>query len=239
VNSWQTNAAATFATLFIHGVIIYFAIVGWQLTNPVIHKTPKIEFVKAELVSLKVTEAPKPKVVKPKPAPPKPKQVTPPPAVKKEPALTPALKVDDKTKPKDIDKGALQREQVKRMQELLAEEAAQQLANEQSQQQLEEDEVITNSYIAIIVQTITNRWSRPPSARNGMEVTVAMQLTPNGQVVDASVIKSSGDSVFDRSAIRAIKQIEQFPEIKNMPNRVFEAEFRNMKLVFRPEDLLL
>jgi colicin import membrane protein len=122
---------------------------------------------------------------------------------------------------------------------LLAEEAAQQLANEQSQQQLEEDEVITNSYIAIIVQTITNRWSRPPSARNGMEVTVAMQLTPNGQVVDASVIKSSGDSVFDRSAIRAIKQIEQFPEIKNMPNRVFEAEFRNMKLVFRPEDLLL
>ncbi|MFT4998952.1 MAG: hypothetical protein ACI8RO_002308, partial [Flavobacteriales bacterium] len=77
MSSWQTNTAAIFTTLFIHGVIIYFTIVGWQLTNPVIHKTPKIEFVKAELVSLKATEAPKPKVVKPKPAPPKPKQITP------------------------------------------------------------------------------------------------------------------------------------------------------------------
>jgi colicin import membrane protein len=238
VSSWQTNTAAIFTTLFIHGVIIYFTVVGWQLTNPVIHKTPKIEFVKAELVSLKATEAPKPKVVKPKPAPPKPKQITPPPEVKK-PALTAELKVDDNSKPKAIDKGALQREQIKRMQELLTQEAAQQLADEEAQQQLEEDEIITNSYIAIIVQTITNRWSRPPSARNGMEVTVAMQLTPNGEVVDASVIKSSDDSAFDRSAIRAIKQIGQFPEIKNMPNRVFEAEFRNLKLVFRPEDLLL
>jgi colicin import membrane protein len=239
VSSWQTNTAAIFATLFIHGVIIYFTIVGWQLTNPVIHKTPKIEFVKAKLVSLKATEVPKPKVVKPKPAPSKPKQITPLPVVKKEPALTAELKLEDNPKPKAIDKGALQREQVKRMQELLAQEAAQQLADEEAQQQLEEDEVITNSYIAIIVQTITNRWSRPPSARNGMEVTVAMQLTPNGEVVDARVIKSSDDSAFDRSAIGAIKKIELFPEIKNMPNRVFEAEFRNLKLVFRPEDLLL
>lgn len=239
MNSWQINTASSFATLFIHGVIIYFAIVGWQLTSPVAHKTPKIEFVKAELVSLKPTQVPKPKVLKPKPAPPKPKAVEPAPVVKKETAPKPDPKVEPAPKPKEIDKGALQREQVKRMQELLAQEQAQQLADEQAQQQLDEDEVIANSYIAIIVQTITSQWSRPPSARNGMEVSVAMQLTPNGQVVDASIIKPSGDSAFDRSAIRAIKQIEQFPEIKNMPSRVFEAEFRNLKLVFRPEDLLL
>jgi colicin import membrane protein len=244
VNSWQINAASSFATLFIHGVIIYFTIVGWQLTNPVKHKTVKIEFVKAELVSLKTVEAPKPKAVKPKPITPKPKpkpkpkQVAPEPVVKKETAPKPEPKVEAAV-PKEIDKGALQREQIKKMQELLAQEEAQQLADEEVQQQLEEDEAIANSYIAVIVQTITSRWSRPPSARNGMEVTVGMQLTPNGQVVDASVITSSGDSAFDRSAIRAIKQAEQFPEIKNMPSRVFEAEFRNLKLVFRPEDLLL
>jgi colicin import membrane protein len=159
--------------------------------------------------------------------------------VKKETAPKPEPKVEAAAVPKEIDKGALQREQVKKMHELLAQEEAQQLADEEVQQQLEEDEAIANSYIAVIVQTITSRWSRPPSARNGMEVTVGMRLTPNGQVVDASVITSSGDSAFDRSAIRAIKQAEQFPEIKNMPSRVFEAEFRNLKLVFRPEDLLL
>lgn len=239
MNSWQINTASTFATLFIHGVIFYFAVVGWQLTSPDVHRAPKIEFVKAELVSLKATQSPKPKTVQVKPAPAKPKQVVPQPKVKKETAPTPVPAVDAMPTPKEIDKGALQREQVKKMQELLAQEDAQQLVDEQNQQQLEEDEVIANSYIAIIVETITRRWSRPPSARNGMEVTVAMQLTPNGQVVDASIIKSSGDSVFDRSAIRAIKQIEQFAEIKNMPSRIFEAEFRNLKLVFRPEDLLL
>lgn len=239
MSSWQINTASTFATIFIHAVIFYFAVVGWQLTSPDVHRTPKIEFVKAELVSLKATQAPKPKTVKAKPAPAKPKQVVPEPKVKKETAPTPVPAVDVMPTPKEIDRGALQREQVKKMQELLAQEEAQQLADEQAQQQLEEDEAIANSYIAIIVETITRRWSRPPSARNGMEVTVAMQLTPNGQVVDASIIKSSGDSVFDRSAIRAIKQIEQFAEIKNMPSRVFEAEFRNFKLVFRPEDLLL
>jgi colicin import membrane protein len=241
VSSWQINTAATFATLFIHGVIFYFVVVGWQLTSPDVDSAPKIEFVKAELVSLKAIQALKPKTIKPKPVPakPKPKQVVSEPILKQEAAPTPASALEVAPTPKEINKGALQREQVKKMQELLAQEEAQQLADEQTQQQLEEDEAIANSYIAIIVETITRRWNRPPSARNGMEVTVAMQLTPNGQVVDASIIKSSGDSVFDRSAIRAIKQIEQFAEIKNMPSRVFEAEFRSLKLVFRPEDLLL
>ena len=241
MSSWQINTAATFATLFIHGVIFYFVVVGWQLTSPHVHSAPKIEFVKAELVSLKAIQAPKPKTIKPKPVPAKlkPKQVVSEPILKKETAPTPAPAVEVAPTPKEIDKGALQREQVKKMQELLAQEEVQQLADEQTQQQLEEDEAIANSYIAIIVETITRRWNRPPSARNGMEVTVAMQLTPNGQIVDASIITSSGDSVFDRSAIRAIKQIEQFAEIKNMPSRVFEAEFRSLKLVFRPEDLLL
>jgi colicin import membrane protein len=122
---------------------------------------------------------------------------------------------------------------------LLAQEDAQQLADERELQQQASDEAIANSYIAVIVQTIAGRWSRPPSARNGMEVSIGMQLTPNGRVVDVSVITPSGDSAFDRSAIRAIKQVEQFPEIQNMPSRIFEAEFRNLKLVFRPEDLLL
>jgi colicin import membrane protein len=230
-----------FATFFIHGIIVYFTIVGWQLTTPMQHKTVKIEFVKAELVSLKAAEVAKPKAVKSKSVPPKlkPKQVTAQPVVKKETAPKLEPKTETAATPKEIDKGALQREQIKKMQELLAQEEAQQLADEQVKQQLDDDEAIANSYIAVIVQTITRRWSRPPSARNGMEVTVGMQLTPNGQVVDVSVIASSGDNAFDRSAIRAIKQAEQFPEIENMPSRVFEAEFRNLQLVFRPEDLLL
>jgi colicin import membrane protein len=239
VNSWQINAASVLATLFIHGIIIYFTIIGWQLTSPVHHKTVKIDFVKAQLVSLKTVEVAKPKAVKSKSVSSKPKQEISEQVVKKETAPKLEPKADAPVPPPQIDKGALQREQIKKMQELLAQEDAQQLADERELQQQASDEAIANSYIAVIVQTIAGRWSRPPSARNGMEVSVGMQLTPNGRVVDVSVITPSGDSAFDRSAVRAIKQVEQFPEIQNMPSRIFEAEFRNLKLVFRPEDLLL
>jgi TonB family C-terminal domain len=51
------------------------------------------------------------------------------------------------------------------------------------------------------------------------------------------VIKSSGDSLFDRSAVQAVKKAEQFPEVKEMPREVFERFYRELNLVFRPQDL--
>ncbi len=236
MNNWQINATSSVTTVFIHTVIIYFVVVGWQLTTPKAHTPPVLDFVKAELVQLEPVAKPappKPRPVQPRPQPVK--KVEPKPAPK--PVVTPEPKPELKPEPKTDD--SLQQEQLKRLQELLNEEEAQQEAQEQALQQLAEDQQVASSYASIIRQSIIRSWSRPPSARNGMEVTVAMQLTPNGQVVDVKVVEASGDGAFDRSAIRAIKQIGEFPEIKTMPARVFEAEFRNLLLVFRPEDLLL
>jgi TonB family protein len=84
---------------------------------------------------------------------------------------------------------------------------------------------------------VVNYWSRPPSARNGMEVLLALQLIPTGEVVSVTVVKSSGNTAFDRSAVNAVQKAEQFPELKDLPPREFEKTFRRFRLLFRPEDL--
>ncbi|CAA0081512.1 Protein TolA [BD1-7 clade bacterium] len=113
------------------------------------------------------------------------------------------------------------------------------IAEEESAMQGAEDETLAMSYIGVIEQTVQQNWSRPPTARNGMEVLLEIQLVPNGAVVQVNVLKSSGDAAFDRSAIVAVNKSERFPEIADLPNRVFEKYYRKFNLLFKPEDLRL
>ncbi len=80
-------------------------------------------------------------------------------------------------------------------------------------------------------------WSRPPSARNGMEALLSLQLVPSGDVVSVSLVRSSGSAAFDRSAINAVEKAGSFPELARLPRAEFERSFRRFSLLFRPEDL--
>ncbi|MEM6302775.1 MAG: cell envelope integrity protein TolA, partial [Pseudomonadota bacterium] len=93
------------------------------------------------------------------------------------------------------------------------------------------------SYAALIRDTVSGYWRRPPSARNGMEVLLSVQLVPTGEVVAVNVLRSSGNEAFDRSAISAVERASSFPELRNLPNKEFEDTFRRFQLLFRPEDL--
>ena len=93
------------------------------------------------------------------------------------------------------------------------------------------------SYTALIAQTVINYWSRPPSARNGMEAELRLQLVPTGEVVSVTLIRGSGNAAFDNSAINAVKKAGSFPELQNLPSAEFENNFRRFRLLFKPEDL--
>lgn len=121
----------------------------------------------------------------------------------------------------------------RRMQEALAEE----LEAERSRLQAQENASIAQSYTALISDRIESQWSRPPSARNGMKTELSIQLVPTGRIVSVSVVKSSGNSAFDRSAEQAVWKAEQFSELQKVPGPVFEQYFRQLTLVFSPEDL--
>lgn len=104
-------------------------------------------------------------------------------------------------------------------------------------QQTEDDLQLSQSYILLIQQRIQQNWSRPPSARNDMEADLTIQMVPTGEIIDVAVKRSSGNGAYDRSAIQAVKKTRQIPELKQIPSRVFEQQFRKFTLTFRPQDL--
>lgn len=224
---------------------------------------PPVNIVQAKLVKLNATPIPEAKPApKPKPAPepPRPQPVKPEPKPqpappKPDPARQKQLQLEqakaEKAKLELARKKAEQEKQAaerKRQQELAEqqrkqreqaarEDLARAMAQEEQAQQAAADQEAVTSYVALITRAIQNSWSRPPSARRDMQVTLLIQLIPAGDVINVSVVESSGNSAFDLSAVNAVRKAGRFPELQNLPNRVFEQNFRHLKLVFRPEDL--
>ena len=114
-------------------------------------------------------------------------------------------------------------------------------AEEEAQAQATEGELVA-SYGDLIRGAVERSWSRPPSARTGMRAVLQIQLIPTGEVVDVSVVQSSGSEEFDRSAMNAVRRVGKFPELQQLVRenpRAFEQNFRRFRLDFYPEDLRL
>ncbi len=129
----------------------------------------------------------------------------------------------------------------KEKREKLAERKRQELSQakqaEERRIKAEQSEEASNSYLAVIRERIERKWNRPPSARNGMSCTLRIRLVPTGKVVDVDIIASSGSDEFDRAAEQAVRAVEKFDELRSMDPDLFEREFRELNLVFRPEDM--
>lgn len=109
--------------------------------------------------------------------------------------------------------------------------------DENAQEQAEgEERALAQTYFQGIRAKIVANWSRPASARNGMKVTLRVELVPTGEVTAVSLVASSGDTAFDRSAETAVRRAGQF-EVPD-DTAVFERRFRRFNLLFNPEDLL-
>ena len=163
--------------------------------------------------------------------------------LKKKQAEAKARKVAAQEKKAEQDKRAKAAE---RQQELQRQARAQALASALNS----EDEFLADAqslqlvqgYQSYIQQRITANWNRPLSARRGMEAVLSIQLVPTGQVVGVSVLTSSGNDAFDLSAQQAVQKVGRFERLQQLSRQspaVFEQNFRQFQLVFRPEDLRL
>ncbi|MFV0477163.1 MAG: energy transducer TonB [Parahaliea sp.] len=232
------------ATIGLHGLLIYVLTANWSafeekvIVARVIPKAVDARLVDvSELqpkpVEKKIEPKPKPKPVekkiKPKPVE---QKTEPKPEVKPKPkteVVQPASRPTEKKPDPGPSREELLRQQREDMARAMAQEEAAQAA-------ATADEMVV-SYAALIENTVVGYWSRPPSARNGMEVLLELQLIPTGEIVNIRIIKSSGNSAFDQSAVNAVEKAGSFPELKNLPPRKFEETFRRFSLLFRPEDL--
>lgn len=90
---------------------------------------------------------------------------------------------------------------------------------------------LQSEYMRQITATVERNWLRPKSVPNGLEVKLQVSQIPGGTVVNVSVLKSSGNVAFDRSAVLAVHKSSPLPRPKD--NRLFQRE---VILDFQPDN---
>jgi len=258
-NVSNSYAIPVLVSLVLHGLLVAFVVVGWQSAEiPKQRVIPR--YVEATLVTIK------PKSEQPKKAKSQKKVVDLTAKRREQERLKAAAKKKRLAKEKAererlrklAEKKQRDAEAKKNKQDELAEQKRQQLlkqqalqklaqeaafadalAEEESMMQAQEQAASAQSYVALMAQRIEQNWSRPPSARRGMRCELQIQLVPTGEVINVTIVKSSGNVSFDRSAEQAVKKVGRFEELQGVPSDIFEQYFRQLTLVFNPQDLRL
>lgn len=89
----------------------------------------------------------------------------------------------------------------------------------------------------LIVQLVSQNWSRPDAARNGMQVVLDVEFLADGTISRVVVARSSGNPAFDNSALAAVRSVARVREIQNLDRATYERFYRKRSMAFRPEDL--
>ena len=223
--------------LVIHFLVFFFVDKNWDgIEEPSAYVD--LNAIKAELITIEPTAPPQYDSVEPDPKAANKKRHTIEDRTQlKMPALPKEIEVNEtqaKTNAKESeDEPVLNKELLADLSKTGFESTLQQEAmalNESTSRQ------IASSFQAKIYNQVRNNWSRPPSARNGMQTKLLVELIPTGEVMSVSIIESSGVLAFDRSAEQAIKRSGKFEVPDN--NQLFEEYFRRFYFLFKPEDLL-
>jgi len=93
---------------------------------------------------------------------------------------------------------------------------------------------IVDKYKALILGAIGRQWILPEQVNNQLASRFKIRLAPNGRVLDVNLIRSSGDSILDRSAQAAIYKASPLP-VPDDP-AAFDL-FREITLTVRPENM--
>ena len=89
-------------------------------------------------------------------------------------------------------------------------------------------------YSSFIRNQVLQNWIRPSKINFNLKTEIEIILVPTGEILSATVVKGSGNDIFDESALRAISKVNSFEGL-NMQMNLFDEHFRNFILIFSPE----
>lgn len=92
-----------------------------------------------------------------------------------------------------------------------------------------------NKYKRLILEAIAQQWRIPEDTDPSLFCELLIKVAPNGEVLNVSLLKSSGSGLLDRSALLAVRKASPLPVPKEP--EVFNR-FREFSLTVRPESLL-
>ncbi|MBI5782106.1 MAG: cell envelope integrity protein TolA [Gammaproteobacteria bacterium] len=143
---------------------------------------------------------------------------------------------EEKERQKHAAEGERKKEE-KRRQKLTEQSLQEQLAAEEKsrQQAAHAARAATeiDKYRSLIRQRVSRSWNRPVGVAKGLKCVVSVRLAPGGEVLSANVVRSSGNTVFDRSVENAVYKAAPLP-LPEDPT-LFD-NFREIEFLFSPEE---
>ena len=247
--SLQETAPAMAFSLALHALIVAILVISWSASSTLVKPVvpAHIKAVVVERPAPPVKPAPvvkKPAVTKPavKPAPAKPRP-EPAPAARPTPTpkppdvatpVAPARSAPQFPQPDIAEHLAREEILLDQTRPVMTESVNVETTADQAMAPDTHADAERTEFMALIRQEIERRWVRPPSARSGMQADLRLRLVPGGEVLDVTLMRSSGDAAFDRSALSAVRNAGRLP-VPSEPQQ-FEP-FRDFILTFRPENL--
>ena len=111
------------------------------------------------------------------------------------------------------------------------------IANEQERiANAQQSDQASNSFINLVKRAVEDRWHLPANADNGLVAQVRVRLGPSGELLAASITRSSGNPGFDRSATQAVEAAAPFRELQQL-DAGLQRRFRDFNLKFTPGDI--
>lgn len=134
-------------------------------------------------------------------------------------------------------------QQQKKLAQVLAKAQQDMMASQikAEQQQLQQSQATqranaeVDKYKALIVQAISQNWVVPNTVSPDLSCILHINLAPGGVVTSVSVVKSSGDSGLDNSAMSAVYKASPLPVPEDA--KLFD-QFRELNLTVRPLNLI-
>lgn len=100
-----------------------------------------------------------------------------------------------------------------------------------AQNQIMQDQI--SQYASMMMRKVTQNWRRPLGIESSaLSCVIAVKLLPTGEVLEAIVVESSGQTEFDRSTELAVLKSSPLPMPSDDKAR---AEFRHFTFRFKPE----
>ena len=89
-------------------------------------------------------------------------------------------------------------------------------------------------YAQQIILTIEDAWIKPKNIPDGLIANLRLRIRPSGRIINADLIKSSGNIRFDNSALQAVRRVETFNFFNSISKSLFEKEFQTISISFNP-----
>lgn len=94
---------------------------------------------------------------------------------------------------------------------------------------------IVDKYKGLILEAIAQNWLVPPGTNSKLSCQLYIELGNNGKVSNVRVMKSSGNSLLDRSAVAAVYKASPLPAPTDL---VAYKAFKSFSLTVKPENII-